>query len=1175
MTSFSRQACPQTTSPLTKRTALVLALSGLLSLIGISNSHAVSFGGCGNYVPLNGDVVVCTPTVSPAAGQGVIAPERNTTNNNISVTIQAGTFLDINGSNIGLGSGSTVINDGRLNTQRFTNGYGISAGVNGRSQLGGNSITNNGDITTAGSNAHGIFISAAAITNGANNTIINSGLIQTSGTGDGIRLFTTARGVTNQITNSGLIETKAKVPGIRLRSTESIDTISNTGIITMSGVDAVGILVLNTLNRPTVSNTGTITTTGPEGHAIYGEGAMALINSGTLTSDVYAIYFQTGTSSAGSNSVTLKAGSNITGGLRFNPSKTSETLVFDGFVDANFDNNLLNVNNISAIQSADVTMNAASYSFGASEINVDQTSQLTISAPIGDAAIATSMTKLGAGVLTLSGQSTYTGTTTINAGILRVGAPNALPTNTAVNINAGTLALNNVSQTIGSLAGAGAVTLGTGTLTTGGNGSNTSYSGIISGTGGLVKLGSGTLSLSGANTYSGGTLLSQGVLVLAKNNALGTGSLQTAQDTTLRAGKADLTLANSVVVQGDTTIDTAGELVLLTGTVSGTGKLIKVGAGTLELAGVNSYSGGTQIEQGILALDVNGAASTGEVVMAAGTTIQADATLLLDNLIKLRGEVEVNTQSFDLTLNNAVTNNSVGVLVKTGSGMLTLNGVNTYTGGTTLVEGTLALYGRLASGVQIGSGTLLAGTGTINGDVVNRGIIQPRLNGSRSTLTIIGNYSGENAIFASKLGGTAPNAIVADQLAIVGAGSVASGSSTIVVSDPIGVLGQPTTGDGILLVGFSDGATGTDTAFRSDRIAAGAYEYQVVRGGQSSAQDWYLRADNNTPVPPKPVTPQTAQREEVALYPILPSLARQYLMSITGTLDDRRGAPDSLPKERVAWARVIAQNNQTHPPNVNDGPDLKANDWGLQIGADVVRAEIDAGHWRMGPVITIGRSTGQAYNNSGSLNTGSVSLNGYSLGLNVTLAMDNGAYLDVLVQGTRLTGVSANSPLGTSIQTTGWGLSGSVEGGWRLGLSDTVSLTPQAQLYGVHTQLADSGDLYSRIEMPNASMLVGRVGLKISYDSKPIQGPKTQLWARVSALSTLSGRDASTSFLNVAGKNPTVFQSQAPATWMSLDAGVTVNAAPNTQINIGLGYQTSFNGQFTGISGQINARVGF
>jgi hypothetical protein len=76
---------------------------------------------------------------------------------------------------IGLGSGSSVVNEGRLNTQRFINGYAFSAGVNGRSQFGGNSITSNamGEVATAGSNAHGIFISAAAMTNGANNTIIS------------------------------------------------------------------------------------------------------------------------------------------------------------------------------------------------------------------------------------------------------------------------------------------------------------------------------------------------------------------------------------------------------------------------------------------------------------------------------------------------------------------------------------------------------------------------------------------------------------------------------------------------------------------------------------------------------------------------------------------------------------------------------------------------------------------------------------------------------------------------------------------------------------------------------------------------------------------------------------------------------------------------------------------
>jgi len=108
------------------------------------------------------------------------------------------------------------VNEGRLNTQRFINGYAFSAEVNGRSQLGGNSITSNGEVTTARLNVHGIFISAAAMTNGANNTVINTGSIQTASTGDGVRLFTTARGVSNEITNSGSIITAATVAEIRL-----------------------------------------------------------------------------------------------------------------------------------------------------------------------------------------------------------------------------------------------------------------------------------------------------------------------------------------------------------------------------------------------------------------------------------------------------------------------------------------------------------------------------------------------------------------------------------------------------------------------------------------------------------------------------------------------------------------------------------------------------------------------------------------------------------------------------------------------------------------------------------------------------------------------------------------------------------------------------------------------
>jgi len=702
--------------------------------------------------------------------------------------------------------------------------------------------------------------------------------------------------------------------------------------------------------------------------------------------------------------------------------------------------------------------------------------------------------------------------------------------------------------------------------------------GVVSGSGKLIKTGTGALTLTGANTYSGGTELQAGAIVARADAALGTGALEAnGSDVVLQAGKANLTLANAVALSTDLIIDTAGELVLLNGDVTGVGRLIKRGTGTLELAGNNAYTGGTEIEAGTLALDVNAAVGTGEVVMAADTVVQADATLALNNVFKLRGPVQFNTQGFDLTLNGPVSNNSVGQLIKTGAGTLTLNGANDYSGGTIVQQGTLALYGSLASGVEVQSGGVLGGTGTVTGTVTNAGTIQPRLNGARSTLTVIGNYVGQGGTFASTLGGTTA-AIEADQLAIQGAGNTASGTTTITVADPLGVLGEPTVGDGILLVGVTAGATSTTTAFSAPRIAAGAYEYTLERGGSSSAESWYLRADIDEPQPEVIITPQAAQREEVALYPSLPSLARQYLWSINGTLDDRRGAPDVIgqwDKQPIAWARLIAQHNEFEPDNVNSGPGLKANDWGLQLGADIVRSDTAWGQWRAGPVITIGRSTGSAYNTTGSVNTGSVSLNAYSLGLNATVASHEGAYADLLLLGTRLTGVNANSPLGTSINTTGWAFSGSLEGGWRLPITSNLAITPQAQVYTTTVNLQNSQDAYSLIEMPTQTTVLGRLGLKLSYDNVDAVGPRTQFWARASVLSTLSGKDAETTFLNVAGTNPTNFQSAAPSPWLAIDAAVNVQATANTSIELGIGYQTSFNSQYRGVSGQVNVRFAF
>ena len=141
-----------------------------------------------------------------------------------------------------------------------------------------------------------------------------------------------------------------------------------------------------------------------------------------------------------------------------------------------------------------------------------------------------SLTKVGTGTITLSGVNTYTGATTVNGGTLKAGViTQAFGLNSAMTIASGaTLDLGGFNETIGSLAGAGTVTDNgaNAILTAGGDNTSTTFSGLIedgSGTTALTKAGTGALTLSGDNTYSGGTIINTGTLQVSNGNALGTG----------------------------------------------------------------------------------------------------------------------------------------------------------------------------------------------------------------------------------------------------------------------------------------------------------------------------------------------------------------------------------------------------------------------------------------------------------------------------------------------------------------------------------------------------------------------------------------------------------------------------------------------------------------------------
>jgi autotransporter-associated beta strand protein len=134
------------------------------------------------------------------------------------------------------------------------------------------------------------------------------------------------------------------------------------------------------------------------------------------------------------------------------------------------------------------------------------------------------LTKAGAGVLALNGSNTHSGVTTVNAGTLQLGDVNALQNST---LDTGTSGSQSVAFTaagtntyqLGGLRGSDDLGIGANTISVGSNNASTTFAGVISGTNGsLTKVGNGTMTLNGNNTYNGTTTVGRGTLVISKTN---------------------------------------------------------------------------------------------------------------------------------------------------------------------------------------------------------------------------------------------------------------------------------------------------------------------------------------------------------------------------------------------------------------------------------------------------------------------------------------------------------------------------------------------------------------------------------------------------------------------------------------------------------------------------------
>jgi len=776
--------------------------------------------GAANYL-INNDINVgagvASATDSPAAGFTVdtlrfnaagltLALSGTDTDNTGGILVTGSGISDtISGGAIQSGAGEelVIVNNGSLKISSViadsTSGQSVltisGTGLGTTTLTGSNTFTGATDILTGivnYQNAGAFGLNSAITVNSGATAQVQGGIV-----GGGNTLTLSGSGAANATGALESVSGSNSYPGsISLNSNTviSVDAgslslpgaISGGGGLTKNGA---GLLSLSnstsSFSGNIIVNTGTLTAVGTiftnGGNTTFGSDATAgrtiTVNSGATLSFLANNIFGNGESSAGNiPAITLNYGTlttnnyNVLGALSLNGAKlTGSNAGAGSYQDWEF----LGPITVGGTAASTISNTGISATTGGDHLGSNTTfnvastgavgGDLIISAPLrnqsGDFANgAGALTKTGSGTLVFTGSNTFTGATTVNAGIINYQNVLAWDGSSSITVNSGasvqvqgslnggrttpTLTLNNsagasnaagaVEVVSGSSQFNGPVTLTGTSIIAADSGATLLFSGNMTGSGGYTKVGSGVIAINngGGSTYSGNVVVNSGTLEVYNggNTSAGTSTLGAisgnGRTITINNGGTIFFASNNIFGNGEvggtkipTIIINPGG-VLTTNNYDPLGNIILNG-GTL----TGNYTGSGSYQQYQLLGSVTvGGTNASTITSQFGSATEAGVQLSASTTIFNVGST--GAIGGDLIVSAPLTNmsgdfgNQAGILVKTGTGTMVLSGPDTYTGATTASNGIINYQNGLALGGSSAISVIAGATVQVQGSIV-------------------------------------------------------------------------------------------------------------------------------------------------------------------------------------------------------------------------------------------------------------------------------------------------------------------------------------------------------------------------------------------------------------------------------------------------------------------------